>query len=1216
MHMSRNLAAAALALLAALSVPGAARAAAPERWAVVADEAVSSSGLVDLLDVELGTMPGVSVLERAHIARIMAEQQVVGLADADAGAERVKLGRLLNADRLLLLAADPTAAKPRMRVTICDTAQGTRLLTDLAAAPAADLQGTLKDTLAFAAETRARFANGVKTIVGVLPFTSRDFLHAQDGQQRALYELLQQALTSCPGVAVIEVAEAAAIGEELAGQALADRPAPVIVTGEFKSTPGGGGGGGTNDAARFSVTVTVKGAREVLRTLTRGGMASADVERWFRGEVTPAILELLKTVPDTERLSPEHQFKAFTARAERLARLAAFQESIGLREAALLLKPEQANMRTALLREYMLAIRDTYHGRVTLETDAKQAIPMWITAGAHLENLVRRRQIDKAAACSLLEQWLRALYTYRAVGCHLLKDCEPYRKRYLINLYKPIATLDVDPANRLRSQSVDGFFLQQLLIRLDGNFRNHEDLEGAWDLVRQMDPDHALGSQSWASLTLGIRTETETGRDIFVRRLKSHPNARFAATGRLADCVRRYKAIKGTDKVGPGMLADARACIQGLHNAGAHDFYMRSHCETLLREIQRDMERFHPTEPGALPLELVKAPPAKQYAALIRALLDPRGKAAVRVAAARDLLALFDRAGDTLALPGGDDGMRRRRETLRAVMASGGAPVMAPPLTLSCPLLRAASKPELEHELAAFQLRRADGTLMPEPLAEHRLANAGKVDVFWSVERLLLHRDPWILTEILHDKQAHIVDVRWDGQHLWVGTTLDGVWLVDLGGRRLGRIGADEGLPPVAREVWRYDGARPMYVQPLGRKRAIAVGMVQKPGNSRSPVRTWCALLDFGSVPPCARVFHEAKRILTGSETPEPLLNEPAMAFVPTGIRLCPDPGTGRPTVYVSRQSHDRLYRVREHPLRIDADTLAVSVAGTAPPTVKPLPPDYEPLRGLLNDAHPANSGTKWSASAVVGPLFHHVSGGLYQRVKWKPGDGLPRLCLFVAAAQGHAASVGRAIGAGDDLEAGDQLTPLGWACLGGHVEVAQQLLDAGADPGGRADGNNGWTPLHAVMLGRAHGDRLSALTAMLLKAGADPNAPDARGYTPLFAAIQRTPGDGPRLLLDAGADAAVAGADGRTPLHKAAMRGLTPLLEPLVKAGGDVNARDKWGQTPLHITVWYTRPMPGFIETLVRLGADITARDAIGNTPLHLALWAGKSPHLALLTP
>ena len=37
-------------------------------------------------------------------------------------------------------------------------------------------------------------------------------------------------------------------------------------------------------------------------------------------------------------------------------------------------------------------------------------------------------------------------------------------------------------------------------------------------------------------------------------------------------------------------------------------------------------------------------------------------------------------------------------------------------------------------------------------------------------------------------------------------------------------------------------------------------------------------------------------------------------------------------------------------------------------------------------------------AIPVVGPLFHHVSGGLYQRVKWKPGDGLPHIRLDRAA--------------------------------------------------------------------------------------------------------------------------------------------------------------------------------------------------------------------------
>jgi len=61
-------------------------------------------------------------------------------------------------------------------------------------------------------------------------------------------------------------------------------------------------------------------------------------------------------------------------------------------------------------------------------------------------------------------------------------------------------------------------------------------------------------------------------------------------------------------------------------------------------------------------------------------------------------------------------------------------------------------------------------------------------------------------------------------------------------------------------------------------------------------------------------------------------------------------------------------------------------------------------------------------------------------------------------------------------------MAPLDWAAAGMHVEVARQLLDAGADPGGsRLD----MTPLQVAS------DRGSIeLVSLLLERGADPTGP------------------------------------------------------------------------------------------------------------------------------
>lgn len=116
-------------------------------------------------------------------------------------------------------------------------------------------------------------------------------------------------------------------------------------------------------------------------------------------------------------------------------------------------------------------------------------------------------------------------------------------------------------------------------------------------------------------------------------------------------------------------------------------------------------------------------------------------------------------------------------------------------------------------------------------------------------------------------------------------------------------------------------------------------------------------------------------------------------------------------------------------------------------------------------------------------------------------------------------------------------------------------------------------TPLHvAARLGHVE------LADLLLRRGADPDARDAEGWTPLLAACDTrcTPPTAPeataahclqlcRLLLSAGADPDAADQDRRRPLHLACLRGYGAIVELLLSCGVSVNAMDYGGHTALH---------------------------------------------------
>jgi hypothetical protein len=151
--------------------------------------------------------------------------------------------------------------------------------------------------------------------------------------------------------------------------------------------------------------------------------------------------------------------------------------------------------------------------------------------------------------------------------------------------------------------------------------------------------------------------------------------------------------------------------------------------------------------------------------------------------------------------------------------------------------------------------------------------------------------------------------------------------------------------------------------------------------------------------------------------------------------------------------------------------------------------------------------------------------------------------------------------------------------------------------------GLRGQTLLHdAALAGEAE------LAAVLIRSGADPDAAEAEGHTPLYRA---STGDAASVLLAAGATADVASGPTRgTPLHQAARRGSVSVAEALLDHGATVDARDARGQTPLRRAVNCRRLQ--VVRLLVRHGADPHVADRRGVTPLDVARNAEMKQALA----
>jgi ankyrin repeat protein len=204
--------------------------------------------------------------------------------------------------------------------------------------------------------------------------------------------------------------------------------------------------------------------------------------------------------------------------------------------------------------------------------------------------------------------------------------------------------------------------------------------------------------------------------------------------------------------------------------------------------------------------------------------------------------------------------------------------------------------------------------------------------------------------------------------------------------------------------------------------------------------------------------------------------------------------------------------------------------------------------------------------------------------------------------------------------EAGDRRLPLIAAIRSGNSkEVARLLARPGADVTIRD--KDGRTVLHnlvseLVKLTDSGKTPVYDCIDLLLAKGADINAGDNYGNSPLADAVKFGDVKTVEFLLKNGANVNTRDNDGKTPLHEFfSVSGpifirhinrevdLTQIeaqiAEMLVRSGAVVNAIDKQGRTPLATAVSIGNLKA--VEFLLKNGANANTRDDDGKTPLHM---------------
>ena len=234
--------------------------------------------------------------------------------------------------------------------------------------------------------------------------------------------------------------------------------------------------------------------------------------------------------------------------------------------------------------------------------------------------------------------------------------------------------------------------------------------------------------------------------------------------------------------------------------------------------------------------------------------------------------------------------------------------------------------------------------------------------------------------------------------------------------------------------------------------------------------------------------------------------------------------------------------------------------------------------------------------SGATFPLYYASLGGFYdlaehlvgkhpEQINAKGGLMLTPLVAALAGKHFQIAELLHRNGAEVDFCDNLENTLLWTACIAGALDVAQWLLDHGADTSIPNEGL--WTPVH--------------------KAAADCSLRVLK------------------MLLEHNADIHVRTNLGKSPLHMAtSFHFLEPdhvdIMQVLLDHGADPNARDDDYSTPLHDSSWWQGvfgPRVGTVEgtrLLLKYGAIIDAEDYEGRTPLQLALEHGRHEMAACL--
>ena len=370
-------------------------------WSVLSTSDSDSSKVAELLAAALSRDEKFTIVSRDELQKVADEKFLQKLFSLKDFKDRAEILNLIKTDMLIVVTPVGYNRKNAIKCIVLERHSGLRLMSEDVSIE--NIDKAISVLIEKIKKCHKKYLNGIKYVVGIAPLISDNLTYQYDYMSDAYRELLTEMFLAYDGVAVCEVAEIKTLaGEsELDGTSINRNIISVVITGKYIVSKDG--------KVHFDISLIRKNSKPINITKV---VLSSEVADFFT-HLTGRVLK--NTISDNSSFSKDAQFNFLVKKAEENSTFGLHENAARLREAALLIHPEDVKLRFALLDDYywFYDIREKMSFPKGISEEEEKRVKEHINskildanmrAFHHIEWLIQNKKINIEEAAELLRK--------------------------------------------------------------------------------------------------------------------------------------------------------------------------------------------------------------------------------------------------------------------------------------------------------------------------------------------------------------------------------------------------------------------------------------------------------------------------------------------------------------------------------------------------------------------------------------------------------------------------------------------------------------------------------------------------------------------------------------------------------------------------------------------------------------------------------------------